>query len=252
MTRITVQQKFFGRILGKKGSNIKRIKERTQTEIHFLRSMKDEKLIDCLIEKGTEEKRKLAARLILASTKQLTHFINIPLNMNHEIDSAIQSLIQSHSHLRNTLIKPAKLHLTLAVMSLTTDQIKECIKVLKSIPFPKLDISFGDLKVLRGSMKSASLVYVQVISKELESYANSLLIDLESRNLIPDSQVQLHCTLLNGNFPGAQAEFDATEIILKESFKCGNFKPKEIHLSKFMRTHIYSNLYYEPEFILFK
>jgi 2'-5' RNA ligase len=105
----------------------------------------------------------------------LTHFLCIPLYTSQQIRESVQLFHTRHQHLslpHSVIVPPTKLHLTLAVLSLTTQaKLDECRKVLDSFAdnLPPNDsghtaftMSIRNIHVLRGSPRRARVVYAGV------------------------------------------------------------------------------------------
>ncbi|GIX75657.1 activating signal cointegrator 1 complex subunit 1 [Caerostris darwini] len=190
---------------------------------------------------------------------EFTHFISIPMNDQniqekflHFKNDVLRTCKGSQGIEDNIFVSPAKLHLTIAMLTLLTKQEKEkatsilqnCKNyILNLLSGKPLNIEVKGVEYMNDEPEEVTVLYGKVKETKsncLQLIANKLLEEFEQSPLgrratyDDPSNVKLHVTLMKAKTGarGYRETFDASQILEKYAdYSFGETTVSEIHLS---------------------
>nr|ACO10340.1 Activating signal cointegrator 1 complex subunit 1 [Caligus rogercresseyi] len=263
---VEIPSSFFGYLIGKRGASKREMESEYRVKLTFpsnTHSQEDE----VTIHGETKNIAMRACRRILLKSHDLrakadwTHFICVPLwrepqFMEHFKDFKSRVSLREPNLDEGILQRPQRLHLTIGVMTLLTQQeinlakktldesLHEIIKPL--LGSEELILSAKGLQLMNDDPSSTNVLYAVIKSEKLQKISYGILTKFASKGIIQNDlkPVTLHMTLMNTKFLGqssgnnqrlnqnkSRPTFDATRILqdfANEDF--GVSKIKEIHL----------------------
>ncbi|GFY71306.1 activating signal cointegrator 1 complex subunit 1 [Trichonephila inaurata madagascariensis] len=281
---ITVPTDSIGCIIGTKGNTKKQIQDDTCTKI-IIPEKQSKKVdeADITITGGKASNVARAYHRISNIVQDVrwkkmgfTHFVSIPMN-----DESIQKRFLSFkndvlSNCRGSGINegifesPAKLHLTIAMLTLMTNREKEEAaamlqkykdNILQLLDEKSLHIEIKGVEYMNDEPESVTVLYgkvretdsdncLQIIANQLSKVFAESPLGMKALSNDPDN-VKLHVTLMKGRtgVRGYRETFDARQILEKYAdYSFGETTVKEIHIS--IRFSSGKDAYYKPFYVL--
>ena len=241
-TEVHLPKRFHKHIFGKGGVVKKRIECATDTQIYRPKNVKGQKRKDVINVRYLNESslQALDEELQTAMTdakKRLspTHFVSIPVG-SEEVKANLtkfRDICSNRIHPHKVQF-PSKLHLTIGVLKLFSDEDVQqaclCLSQFSSqIPTilgnKPLHGTLKNLRVMRGDIQFAKVVYSEFIlsdeSERLQDMADRCLEFFVEKGLMEyqygSKTVKLHCTLINTRWNSrGPRTVDASEILSDE------------------------------------